>query len=79
MGMMPKGPPPALSDIEKRVLGRVSMVRSTGYTPMPTPIMDPDPVGPTPGALQGDDYPIECDADGYTRAPSLSRPPEAQD
>ena len=63
MGMMPKGPPPALSDIEKRVLGRVSMVRSTGYTPMPTPIMDPDPVGPTPGALQGDDCQLTYDVE----------------
>jgi hypothetical protein len=52
-----------LSDIEKRVLGRVTIVRSTGYTPMPIMDADPveDPVGPTPGALQGDDltYDVE--------------------
>jgi hypothetical protein len=65
MGMMPKGPPPALSDIEKRVLGMVTIVRSTGYIPMPTPIMDTDPVGPTPGWLQGDDYQLTYDADGH--------------
>jgi hypothetical protein len=62
--------PPALSDIEKRVLGSVTVVRSTGYTPMPTPIMDADPVGPTPGALQGDDYPLTYDADGHVEIPA---------
>jgi hypothetical protein len=31
------------------------------------------PQGPTPGALQGDDYPIEMDADGYPIMPECLR------
>jgi hypothetical protein len=39
------------------------------------PYFNPD--GPTPGALQGDDYPIEMDADGYPIMPAcLRRSPE---
>jgi hypothetical protein len=68
-----------LSDIERRVLGRVTIVRSTGYTPMPTPIMDADPVGPTPGAHQGDDYPLTYDADGHVEIPACLDSPQAQD
>lgn len=33
--------------------------------------------GPTPGALQGDDYPIEMDANGYPELPAcLDRRPK---
>ena len=36
-----------------------------------------DGFGPTPGALQGDDYPIEMDADGYPILPAcLDRRPK---
>ena len=69
MGMMPEGPPPDLSDIERRVLGGVTVVRSRGYTPSPTPIPDVNQIGPTPGALQGDEYPITYDPDGYPLLP----------
>jgi hypothetical protein len=33
--------------------------------------------GPTPGAIQGDDYPIEMDVDGYPKLPAcLDRRPK---
>jgi hypothetical protein len=36
-----------------------------------------NPHGPTPGALQGDDYPLSYDADGYPELPAcLDRRPK---
>jgi hypothetical protein len=44
-------------------------------TENPTPYFNPH--GPTPGALQGDDYPLTYDADGYPELPAcLDRRPK---
>jgi hypothetical protein len=32
--------------------------------------LEPEYRGPTPGALQGDDYPLTCDANGYPEIPA---------
>jgi len=48
----------------------------TRPTEAPTPYFNPH--GPTPGALQGDDYPLTYDADGFPELPAcLDRRPKA--
>src|SRR5262249_35168394 len=65
-GMMPPGPPPPLSWIEIAVLGgHVVKVNQRPYTLQTSRhVCADDAMGPTPGALQGDDYPLTYDADG---------------
>ena len=45
----------------------------TGYPSTAEGVTDPapyfNPHGPTPGALQGDDYPLEYYEDGYPKLP----------
>ena len=49
-----------------------------GSTPAPAPYFNPH--GPTPGALQGDDYPLTYDADAYPELPAcLDRRPKPAD
>jgi hypothetical protein len=69
-GMIPQGPPPPLSEVEIAALGGyVVKVVPRPYVPKPVQYVD-TPSGPTPGALQGDDYPLEYDADGYPILPA---------
>jgi hypothetical protein len=71
-GMIPPGPPPPLSDVEIAALGGyVVTVKPRPYTPKPTSHTHADDAtGPNPGALQGDDYPLEYYDDGYPKLPA---------
>ena len=77
-GMLPQSPPPPLSAVEIAALGGyVVTVKPRPYVAKPVPV--PDAVA-TPGALQGDDYPLEYHPDGYPKLPACldRRRPELQ-
>ena len=71
-GMMPPGPPPPLSAVEVAVLGGfVATVKQRSYQPASASHAYADnPAGPTPGALNGDGYSLEYDANGYPELPA---------
>jgi hypothetical protein len=77
-GLLPQGPPPPLSAVEVAVLG--GLVVTIKPKPRPEVSANPSPetyaddaVGPTPGALQGDDFLIEHDDEGYPILPACLR------
>jgi hypothetical protein len=51
--------------------GVATFVKATKRPGQPVPAPTEEHYGPTPGALQGDDYPIEMDADGYPNHASM--------
>lgn len=71
---LPQGPPPPLSAVEIACLGgHVVTVKPRQYVPRIVPVVDDASAGPTAGALQGDDYPLDYYDDGFPKLPDCLR------
>ena len=68
--LLPQGPPPPLSAVEIAALGGfVVTVKPRPYVSRGSTCAE-HPAGPTPGALQGGDYPLTYDAAGNVELPA---------